>query len=71
MLVTARPEILAARLAARGREGTEGRRERLERAGASEATVEPDVVLDNDEALNTTVERLLEHIRSWRVSFCE
>ena len=71
MLVTARPEILAARLAARGREGTEGRLERLERAGASEAAVEPDIVLDNNELLNTTVERLLQQIRYWRVSFSE
>jgi ribose 1,5-bisphosphokinase len=71
VLVTARPEILAARLAARGREGTEDRRERLERAGASEAAVEPDVVLDNNELLNTTVEHLLEQIRFWRASFSE
>ena len=71
VLVTARPEILAARLAARGREGTEGRLERLERAGASEAAVEPDIVLDNNELLNTTVERLLEQIRYWRVSVSE
>jgi ribose 1,5-bisphosphokinase len=71
VLVTARPEILAARLAARGREGTEGRRERLERAGVSEAAVEPDVVLDNNELLTTTVERLLIQIRYWRVSFPE
>jgi ribose 1,5-bisphosphokinase len=71
VLVTARPEILAARLAARGREGTEGRLERLERAGASEAAVEPDIVLDNNELLNTTVERLLQQIRYWRVSFSE
>jgi ribose 1,5-bisphosphokinase len=71
VLVTARPEILAARLAARGREGSEGRRERLERAGASEAAVEPDVVLDNNELLPTTVERLLEQIRYWRVSCSE
>ena len=71
VLVTARPEILAARLAARGREGTEGRRERLERAGASEAALEPDVVLDNNGVLSTTVERLLAQIRSWRVRFSE
>jgi ribose 1,5-bisphosphokinase len=71
VLVTARPEILAARLAARGREGSEGRRERLERAGASEAAVEPDIVLDNDGLLTTTVERLLAQIRYWRVSFSE
>jgi len=71
VLVTARPEILSARLAARGREGIEDRRERLERAGASEAALEPDVVLDNNDLLNTTVERLLSQIRSWRVSFSE
>jgi ribose 1,5-bisphosphokinase len=71
VLVTARPEILAARLAARGREGTESRRERLERADASGAALEPDVVLDNNGLLSTTVEGLLEQIRSWRVSFSE
>ena len=71
MLVTARPEILAARLEARGREGNEGRRERLERAGASEATVEPDVVVDNNALLDSAVGQLLKQILSWRVSFSE
>ena len=68
VLVTARPEILAARLAARGREGTEARRDRLERAGASEAALEPDVVLDNNGLLNQTVTRLCEYVLSCRVS---
>jgi ribose 1,5-bisphosphokinase len=71
VLVTARPEILAARLVARGREGNEGRRERLERAGASEAAVEPDVVVDNNALLDSAVGQLLKQILSWRVSFSE
>jgi ribose 1,5-bisphosphokinase len=71
VLVTARPEILAARLAARGREGIEGRRERLERAGGSDAAVEPDVVIDNNELLDSAVGHLLKQVLSWRVSFSE
>jgi ribose 1,5-bisphosphokinase len=66
--VTARPEILAARLAARGREGTEARRDRLERAGASDAALEPDVVLDNNGLLNQTVTRLCQYVLSCRAS---
>ena len=64
VLVTARPEILRARLAARGREGTEARRDRLERAGAPEVSLEPDVTVDNNGLLNTTVARLHEFILS-------
>jgi ribose 1,5-bisphosphokinase len=68
VLVTARPELLAARLAARGREGNQGRRDRLERAGAPEAGLEPDVVLDNTGLLNTTVTRLCEYVLTCRAS---
>ncbi len=58
VLVTARPETLAARLAARGREGSEGRRERLDRAFAREAAFEPDATIFNDGALDEAVARL-------------
>jgi ribose 1,5-bisphosphokinase len=58
VLVTARPETLAARLAARGREGVRGRRARLERAYSAEVDIEPDAVIDNDGAIDEAVARL-------------
>ncbi len=70
VLVTARPETLAARLAARGREGGEGRRERLDRAFAEGAAFEPDATIFNDGALANAIERLcvlvVSHHRSAR-----
>jgi len=68
VLVTARPETLAARLAARGREGTEGRRERLDRAFAREAAFEPDAIIDNDGALDDSILRLHDLVASHRWS---
>ncbi len=67
VLVTARPETLAARLAARGREGKEARRARLERAFAPEAALEPDATIDNDGALDEAVARLgdLVALQGW------
>ncbi len=58
VLVTARRETLAARLAARGREGSEGRRERLDRAFAPQAVFAPDAIIHNDGALEDAVARL-------------
>ena len=58
VLVTARPETLAARLAARGREDGASRRERLERAAVAELAFEPDATIDNDGALDEAVARL-------------
>ena len=58
VLVTARPETLAARLAARGREDGASRRERLERAAVAELAIEPDATIDNDGALDEAVARL-------------
>ena len=55
VLVTARPETLAARLAARGRENAEDRRGRLERSLDFAA----DAVVDNDGALEAAAEQLL------------
>jgi len=66
VLVTARLETLAARLAARGREGGEGRRERLDRAFAAEAAFEPDATIDNDGALDEAVARLGDLVASHR-----
>lgn len=68
VLVTARPETLAARLAARGREGTEERRERLDRAFAPEAAFEPDATIDNDGALDDSILRLRDLVASHRWS---
>ena len=60
VLVTARPETLAARLAERGRESVDGRRERLDRAFAEETTIAPDAVVDNDGALDDALARFCE-----------
>ena len=68
VLVTARPETLAARLAARGREGSEGRRERLDRAFARQAAFEPDATIDNDGALDEAVARLCDLVALQRWS---
>jgi ribose 1,5-bisphosphokinase len=57
VLVTARPETLAARLALRSRESAERLRERLDRAFASEAAIKPDAVIDNDGALDDAAAR--------------
>jgi ribose 1,5-bisphosphokinase len=58
VLVTARPETLAKRLAARGREGAEGRRSRLDRSQAPEVALEADAVIDNDGALEAATAQL-------------
>ncbi|MGD0642148.1 MAG: phosphonate metabolism protein/1,5-bisphosphokinase (PRPP-forming) PhnN [Roseiarcus sp.] len=68
VLVTARHETLAARLAARGREGSEGRRERLDRAFAREVAFEPDATIFNDGALDEAVARLHDLVASHRPS---
>ncbi len=68
VLVTARPETLAARLAARGREGSEGRRARLERAFAPRDAFEPDATIDNDGALDEAVARLCDLVALQRWS---
>ena len=60
VLVTARPETLAARLAARGRDDGASRRERLERSAVAEVAFEPDATIDNDGALDEAVSRLGE-----------
>ncbi len=57
VLVTASPETLAVRLAARGRESEEGRRRRLDRAAAPEVAFEADAVVANDGAIADAVAR--------------
>ena len=56
--VRARPETLAARLAARGRDDGASRRERLERSAVAEVALIPDATIDNDGALEDAVARL-------------
>jgi len=58
--VTASPETLAARLAGRGRESAADIGSRLRRAGAS---VEADIVIENDGALETAIERFVGALR--------
>ena len=64
VMVTASPETRAARLAARGREGAEDRRGRLERASAPEVAMVPDALLENDGELAEAAERLYDLVRS-------
>jgi len=68
VLVTARPETLAARLAARGRDDGASRRERLARSAVAEVAFEPDATIDNDGALDEAVARLLDLVVSGRRS---
>jgi ribose 1,5-bisphosphokinase len=58
VLVTARPETLAVRLAARGRENSASRRQRLARSAIIDVAFEPDATIDNDGALDEAVARL-------------
>ena len=62
VLVTAKPETLAARLAERGREGVEDRRDRLNRTTRESFAFEPDAAIDNDGALETATEKLMDLI---------
>ncbi len=68
VLVTSRPETLAARLAARGRDDGASRRERLERSATVEAEFEPDATIDNDGALDDAVARLCHLVVNGRRS---
>jgi len=58
VLVSARPETLAVRLAARGREDGASLRQRLARSAVAEVAFEPDATIDNDGALDEAVARL-------------
>jgi ribose 1,5-bisphosphokinase len=60
--VTASPQTLAARLAARGREDAGDIEQRLRRAGAL-STDEAALVIDNDGPLDAAVERFVELLR--------
>ena len=58
VLVSAQPETLAARLAARGREDGATRRQRLARSAVADVAFDPDATIDNDGALDAAVARL-------------
>ena len=58
VLVTARPETLAARLAARGREDSVNRGRRLARSAVVDVAFAPDATIDNDGARDEAVARL-------------
>ena len=58
VLVSARPETLAARLAARGREDSVNRGRRLARSAVVDVAFAPDATIDNDGALDEAVARL-------------
>ena len=58
VLVTARPETLAARLAARGRDDGASQRQRLDRAAALEDSFTPDATIANDGALEDAIAQL-------------
>jgi len=60
--VTAPPDAVAARLAARGRETAAEIERRLERAGAT-PPFDPDYVIDNDGPLNAAVGRFADLVR--------
>jgi ribose 1,5-bisphosphokinase len=63
--VSAAPETLAARLAARGRETATDVAERLRRGGLLSA--EPaDLVIDNDGTLETAIDRFVELLSRYR-----
>jgi ribose 1,5-bisphosphokinase len=66
VLVTAKPDTLVARLAARGREGAEDRRDRLNRSLRESFSFEPDAVIDNDGPLEAAAEKLVGLIRTRR-----
>jgi ribose 1,5-bisphosphokinase len=64
--VTAKPATLAARLAERGRESAEGRRERLNRSLQESFSFEPDAVIDNDGPLEKAAQKLADLIKTRR-----
>ena len=70
VLITARSETLAARLAGRGRDDATSRRERLDRSAAAEVACAPDVTIDNDGALDDAVARLAELVARRRSGAC-
>ncbi|MCP1337678.1 phosphonate metabolism protein/1,5-bisphosphokinase (PRPP-forming) PhnN [Futiania mangrovi] len=66
VLVTASPDILARRLAERGREGGQALRDRLARAAEGEAVFAPDVRILNDGVPEDGIAALVEALRAVR-----
>jgi ribose 1,5-bisphosphokinase len=65
-LISATPETLAARLAARGRETQTDRRARLERADAADVAAPPDAIICNKGALEVAADRLYALLQARR-----
>lgn len=65
--ITAPPEILAARLANRGRESAEAVAKRLAREAACMDGFEPDLVIQNDRPIAETGGMLVDFLRGLRV----
>ena len=66
VLITASPDILARRLAARGREGGQALRDRLARAAEGEAVFAPDVRILNDGVPEDGIAALVEALQAVR-----
>jgi len=64
VLVTAPAEVIAARLAARGRENAELIRARLARKVDREDALSPDLIITNDGPVEAAIERLLAYLRA-------
>lgn len=64
VLVTAPAEVIARRLAARGRESAEVIRERLARKIDREDALHPDLIITNDGPVEAAVERLIAYLQA-------
>lgn len=64
VLVTAPVEVIAQRLAARGRESADVIRARLARKVDREDALHPDLIITNDGPVEAAVDRLLAHLRA-------
>lgn len=64
VLVTAPAEIIAQRLAARGRESAEMIRARLARKIDREDTLAPDLIIRNDGPVEAAIDRLIAHLQA-------
>lgn len=64
VLITAPAEIIAQRLAARGRESEEMIRARLARKIDREDTLAPDLIISNDGPVEAAIDRLIAHLQA-------
>ena len=68
MLVTASREVIAARLASRGRESVEAINARLDREAAISASVAPDCTIVNDGSREAGGEQLVRFLQALRAN---